>query len=176
MPPAESRTASADPSGPDVTHDRLLSLLPLRVRSRRAIRLCCLGWGLAVFLLDLRTPLAVADDALYITVVLASLWLRKRRDTLVAAGLASAGILGAHLLAPADVRLLGVEVLNRGIALALVWLAVVLVLAINRALDQIAGLVGVRAHSTGRSRSGPGAGSACGGLVLVLLRTRHAAG
>jgi len=81
----------------------------------------------AIFVADLWLPLGVDLGALYPLLVAAGLWFDRRRPTLVAAGVATTLALVGAVLSPAGVSP-GFALLNRGIAVLVIWLLALLLI------------------------------------------------
>lgn len=85
---------------------------------------------------DISFPLGVAAPMIYVTPVLISLWSSRRRFTyLVAAGATVLTILGFFIPSPDGVIWMGL--LNRALALSMIWVTAVLVLLYKQAQEEI---------------------------------------
>lgn len=98
-----------------------------------------IAWTILVYVLDTLFPLGIAIAMLYTGGVLISLWSPRRRDTLVAA---TAGtiltIIGFFLSVPGGVQWMGL--VNRLLAIALIWGSAVLILLHKQAKKDLAAL------------------------------------
>jgi hypothetical protein len=80
-----------------------------------------------VFVIDLLTPLGVADAVLYVGLVLFSLWSPQRRFTLIVAGGSTAlTVLGYFVSPPGGV--LWMSIANRILIVFMIWMTAILVL------------------------------------------------
>ena len=92
--------------------------------------------GVSIFGIDLTLPLGVAIPMGYIGPVLITLWLPRHSDTLAAAAVATLlTVLGALISPPGGVVWIGV--VNRALAIAIVWMTAALVLLHKRATEHI---------------------------------------
>jgi PAS domain S-box-containing protein len=87
------------------------------------------GMSVLFFAADILTPLGSTGGTLYVAVVLVSAWLASTRDTWLVAAFCTALILAGFLLSPGS--LLQAALLNRGLAVFVVWATAVL---LNRLL------------------------------------------
>lgn len=88
-----------------------------------------------IFLIDLSTPLGVADGTLYVVPVLASLWLKETRIT-IAAGLASVVlILLGYFLSPPMVSQMWVVITNRSYSVFAVAVVAALCVICKRSIS-----------------------------------------
>jgi two-component system, LuxR family, sensor kinase FixL len=97
-----------------------------RNRNLRAIQLAIIAALLIVFLLDLILPLRVAVGVPYVAVILLSLWLPDRRYIFSTAGLVTV-LASIGLFFPvSEWPMLNEAILNRAIALFVVWVTAIL--------------------------------------------------
>lgn len=104
--------------------DQTQRFLALPIQSTGGIRWCELlaGCGtLAVFTADLQLPLGLAIEMLYAAPVLVSLWSPRSWVPLMAAGLSSGLLLLGLLLSPNGEGSIGIDLVNRGFGLLVVW-------------------------------------------------------
>jgi len=89
-----------------------------------------------IFIMDLMTPLGVADAIPYIAVILLSLWLPHRRHTYIAGIIVSLLTILGFFLSPSGERL-SIVIANRILSLFGIWSAVIFVSKYKYSLDVI---------------------------------------
>lgn len=100
-----------------------------------------LGWALVVFVIDVFTPLGVADWALYVPAILAAAPLDRPRIIVFVAALCTALTIAGYFLSPAGVAP-GEAALNRAMGLLALWLSAGAAAAIVRRSQQLRELAG----------------------------------
>lgn len=89
-----------------------------------------------VFVIDLLTPLGLADAVLYVGLVLFSLWSPQRRFTLIVAGGSTVlTVLGFFVSPPGGV--LWISIANRILIVFMIWMTAILVLRYKQKQDEI---------------------------------------
>jgi len=106
---------------------------------QRTLRLRALaaGLGLLTFGVDLTLPLGVAVPMAYVGPVLLTLWLSRHSDTLAAAAVSTVLTVCGALASPPEDAVLWIGVVNRSLAVAIVWTTAALVLLHKRAAEDI---------------------------------------
>jgi PAS domain S-box-containing protein len=135
MAPAACDIIASMAEGPRHVSDQTVD--PAEGRRRQLLwRLGAAVLFLFVFWRDARTPLGVAVPVLYVVPVLICLWAGRFWESLVSAALATVLALAAFSLSgPGQGR--EVAVMNRGLALALIWITAVLVAWYRRGAEQV---------------------------------------
>ncbi len=93
--------------------------------------LLALALAMAGFFFDLATPVGAAGGVPYVALVLFGFWMPDARHALVLGCVASALAVAGYLLSP-DAAAAWIELSNRGLALAAIWITAVLVYAHRR--------------------------------------------
>jgi hypothetical protein len=102
--------------------------------SQKFIYLLCTLLFCLIFIIDLFTPLGVADGVSYISVVLVSLWSTRKNFTLMVAVLSSLLTIAGYYLSPPGGELWKV-LMNRGLALFAIWVTAFITLQ-RKAMDE----------------------------------------
>ncbi len=102
--------------------------------SQKLIYLFCLLLFALIFIIDLYTPLGVADGVSYISVVLISLWSTRKNFTLMVALLSSILTIAGYYVSPPGGELWKV-LMNRGLALFAIWVTAFITLQ-RKAMDE----------------------------------------
>jgi PAS domain S-box-containing protein len=85
-----------------------------------------------LFIIDIQTPLGVADGMMYVSLVLLTLWLEELTYTLIAGIIASALIIAGYYLSPTDIKMVSIPVMNRVLSVVAIWAAVLFLYAFKR--------------------------------------------
>lgn len=107
--------------------------------SQKALRVRVFAVVLVIitFAVDLMLPLGVAVPMAYVGPLLITLWLPRHADTLIAATSCSFLTVIGALDAPAGGEILWIGVVNRALAITIVWITAALVLLHKRAAEHI---------------------------------------
>ncbi|MFA5904656.1 MAG: hypothetical protein WC836_12040 [Desulfobacula sp.] len=105
-----------------------------KTTSQKLIYLLCTFLFCLIFIIDLFTPLGVADGVSYISVVLVSLWSTRKNFTLMVSVLSSILTIAGYYLSPPGGELWKV-LMNRGLALFAIWVTAFITLQ-RKAMDE----------------------------------------
>lgn len=88
-----------------------------------------------IFLMDLYTPRGIADAISYVALVIITLWTQKKSHTIIAAVAGTLLAVIGGLLSP-DSNLPVVFVINRALAIAVIWVAALVILLFKRSQSE----------------------------------------